>query len=62
MCFHAGTVKESGNIVANGGRVLSLTARGETLAEAQSSAYDMVKVIDWEEGFYRTDIGWRAVI
>ena len=62
MCFHAGTVKESGNIVANGGRVLSLTARGETLAEAQSSAYDMVKIIDWEEGFYRTDIGWKAVI
>ncbi len=57
MCFHAGTVKESGNIVANGGRVLSLTARGETLAEAQSSAYEMVKIIDWEEGFYRTDIG-----
>ena len=62
MCFHAGTVKESGNIVANGGRVLSLTARGETLAEAQSSAYDMVKIIDWEEGFYRTDIGWKALI
>ena len=62
MCFHAGTVKVSGNIVANGGRVLSLTARGETLAEAQSSAYDMVKIIDWEEGFYRTDIGWRAII
>ncbi len=62
MCFHAGTVKESGNIVANGGRVLSLTARGETLAKAQSIAYDMVKNIHWEEGFYRTDIGWRAVI
>ena len=62
MCFHAGTVKESGNIVANGGRVLSLTARGETLTEARSSAYDMVKIIDWEEGFYRTDIGWRAII
>ena len=62
MCFHAGTVKESGNIIANSGRVLSLTARGETLAEAQSSAYDMVKIIDWEEGFYRTDIGWKALI
>ncbi len=62
MCFHAGTVKESGNIVANGGRVLSLTARGETLAKAQSSAYDMVKIIDWEEGFYRTDIGWKALV
>ena len=62
MCFHAGTVKESGNIVANGGRVLSLTARGETLTEARSSAYDMVKIIDWEEGFYRTDIGCKAII
>ncbi len=62
MCFHAGTEKESGNIVANGGRVLSLTARGETLTEARSSAYDMVKIIDWEEGFYRTDIGWKAII
>ena len=62
MCFHAGTVKEAGNIVANSGRVLSLTARGETLTEARSSAYDMVKIIDWEEGFYRTDIGWRAII
>ena len=62
MCFHAGTSKASENIVANGGRVLSLTARGETLAEAQLSAYDMVKIINWEEGFYRTDIGWRALI
>lgn len=62
MCFHAGTEKESGNIVANGGRVLSLTARGETLTEARSSAYDMVKIIDWEEGFYRTDIGCKAII
>jgi len=32
------------------------------LAEAQSNAYDMVKIIDWEEGFYRTDIGWKALI
>ena len=62
MCFHAATLKESGNIVANGGRVLSLTARAATLTEARSSAYDMVKIIDWEEGFYRTDIGWRAII
>jgi len=61
MCFHAGTAKESENIITNGGRVLSFTGRGETLAEAQSSAYAMVKFIDWEDGFFRTDIGWRAL-
>ena len=62
MCFHAGTKKEANNLVANSGRVLSLTARGETLAEAQSVAYKMAKSIDWKEGFYRTDIGWRALL
>ena len=61
MCFHAGTKKEANNLVANSGRVLSFTARGETLAEAQSVAYKMAKSIDWKEGFYRTDIGWRAL-
>ena len=62
MCFHAGTKKEANNLVANSGRVLSFTARGETLAEAQSLAYKMAKSIDWREGFYRTDIGWRALL
>ena len=62
MCFHAGTTKEANNLVANSGRVLSLTARGGTLAEAQSIAYEMAKSIDWKEGFYRTDIGWRALL
>jgi len=62
MCFHAGTSKESGNIIATGGRVLSFTARGETLAEAQSNAYAMVEVIDWKDGFFRSDIGWRALV
>ena len=62
MCFHAGTKKEANNLVANSGRVLSFTARGETLAEAQSVAYKMAKSIDWKEGFYRTDIGWRALL
>ncbi len=62
MCFHAGTRKEANNLVANGGRVLSFTARGKTLAEAQSLAYEMAKSIDWKDGFYRTDIGWRALL
>jgi len=47
--------------LANGGRVLNVTARGETLAEAQARAYAMVNSIDWPEGFYRRDIGWRAL-
>ncbi len=61
MCFHAGTAKENGCTVASGGRVLNITARGATLAEAQQRAYAMVEAIDWPGGFYRADIGWRAL-
>lgn len=59
--FHAGTAQKDGNIVANGGRVLNVTAIADTVAEAQAKAYEAVKLIDWPEGFYRSDIGWRAV-
>lgn len=59
--FHAGTAEKDGNLVANGGRVLNVTAIAPTVAEAQAKAYDAVKRIDWPEGFYRSDIGWRAV-
>ena len=48
-------------ITATGGRVLNVTARGETLQTARDAAYAMVEQIDWPEGFYRTDIGWRAL-
>jgi len=61
MAFHAGTVRENGRLKARGGRVLGITARGATLAEAQDRAYDMVARIDWPEGFCRSDIGWRAL-
>ena len=61
MVFHAGTAAKDGAIVATGGRVLNVTARGETLAEAQARAYAMVDAIDWPEGFCRRDIGWRAL-
>jgi len=61
MCFHAGTAEKDGQVVAVGGRVLNVTARGETLAEAQERAYAMAEAIDWPEGFYRRDIGWRAL-
>ena len=61
MVFHAGTAERNGLIVANGGRVLNVTARGDSLAEAQQRAYAMVDKIDWPDGFCRRDIGWRAL-
>ena len=61
MVFHAGTAERDGLIVANGGRVLNVTARGDSLAEAQQRAYTMVDKIDWADGFCRRDIGWRAL-
>ncbi len=60
--FHAGTkAGPGGAVLANGGRVLDVTAIGATIAEAQREAYAAVEKIDWPEGFYRRDIGWRAV-
>lgn len=61
MVFHAGTALRDGKIVAAGGRVLNVTARGTTLARAQAQAYAMVDAIDWPQGFCRRDIGWRAL-
>lgn len=59
--FHAGTAVQGGNIVANGGRVLNVTAIGSNVSEAQAKAYAAVDLIDWPEGFCRRDIGWLAV-
>ena len=59
--FHAGTRKIGDDIVANGGRVLNISARGKTVAEAQARAYAAVDKIDWPEGFCRRDIGWQAI-
>ncbi|QCI65750.1 phosphoribosylamine--glycine ligase [Phreatobacter stygius] len=59
--FHAGTALKDGQLVANGGRVLNVTAVGATVAEAQAKAYEAVDKIDWPGGFCRRDIGWRAV-
>ncbi|MBT8154790.1 phosphoribosylamine--glycine ligase [Epibacterium ulvae] len=61
MAFHAGTKAVDGKILANGGRVLNITARGDNLQEARDRAYAMVDQIDWPEGFVRRDIGWRAL-
>jgi phosphoribosylamine--glycine ligase len=60
MVFHAGTAEEGGNIVAAGGRVLNVTALGKTVKAAKKRAYEAVDLIDWPEGFCRSDIGWRA--
>ena len=59
--FHAGTKLADGNIVTNGGRVLCATALGETVSAAQKSAYELVKQIDWDNVYYRTDIAHRAI-
>ena len=61
MAFHAGTTLVDGQVTASAGRVLNITARGETLAQARARAYAMVDTIDWPEGFCRSDIGWRAL-
>jgi phosphoribosylamine---glycine ligase len=61
MMFHAGTRSEGGRIVAAGGRVLTASARGDTLDEARARAYGLVDAVDWPEGFCRRDIGWRAL-
>lgn len=61
VVFHAGTERRDGKLIANGGRVLNVTALGKTVAEARDRAYAAVDRIDWPEGFCRRDIGWRAV-
>jgi phosphoribosylamine--glycine ligase len=59
--FHAGTRRDGDRVLATGGRVLNITALGSTVADAQTRAYAAAKRIDWPGGFYRHDIGWRAI-
>ncbi|WIY53468.1 phosphoribosylamine--glycine ligase [Devosia sp. YIM 151766] len=59
--FHAGTKRDGERLLANGGRVLNITALGASVKEAQERAYRGVDAIDWPEGFCRRDIGWREV-
>ena len=59
--FHAGTADRNGSLVANGGRVLNVTATGDSVASAQAAAYAAVDAIDFPSGFCRRDIGWREV-
>lgn len=59
--FHAGTASQGDNVVTAGGRVLCVTALGNTVAEAQKSAYDALSHIKWDDAYFRTDIAYRAV-
>jgi phosphoribosylamine--glycine ligase len=59
--FHAGTARQGDKLIANGGRVLNVTAMGRNVAEAQSRAYAAVEKIDFPSGFCRRDIGWREL-
>jgi phosphoribosylamine---glycine ligase len=59
--FHAGTAMQGRDIVSSGGRVLNITAMSKTVREACQKAYDAVDDIEWPEGFFRSDIGWREI-
>ena len=59
--FHAGTKKDNNSILTNGGRVISVTSFGSTVKEANSSAIDAINLIKWNNSYYRSDIGWRAI-
>ncbi len=59
--FHAGTRLADEGLLANGGRVLNVCAKGKTVALAQKLAYRAIDDIDWPQGFWRSDIGWREV-
>lgn len=61
ILFHAGTENRDGAWCANGGRVLAITGLGKTLQDAKSQAYGALAQISWPDGYYRQDIGWRAL-
>ncbi len=62
IVFHAGTRREGERLLANGGRVLNVTALGPTVADAKQRADEVAGRIDWPQGFHRHDIGWREVL
>jgi len=61
VVFHAGTRQDGDAIIASGGRVLGVTARADSVRAARDAAYKALSYLDWPEGFYRRDIGWRAI-
>ncbi|UXN06858.1 phosphoribosylamine--glycine ligase [Bartonella sp. HY761] len=61
VIFHAGTALKDGKLIANGGRVLNVTAKGATVLEAQQKAYTAIDKINWPQGFCRQDIGYKEI-
>jgi phosphoribosylamine--glycine ligase len=61
VVLHGGTREVDGAIFADGGRVLTITALGSDVAHARDRAYAAIDRIKWPEGFFRRDIGWRAI-
>ena len=59
--FHAGTYENNNKIYSNGGRVLNITSLSKTLLEARNNSLKTLEKINWPDGFYRKDIGWRAI-
>ena len=59
--FHAGTIKKNNRIFAVGGRVLNSTSMDSNLLEARKKSIEMLNLIDWEEIYFRKDIGWRII-
>ena len=59
--FHAGTYEKNNKIFSNGGRVLNITSLGKSLSAARENSLDNLKIINWNDGFFRKDIGWRVI-
>ena len=59
--FHAGTYEKDSKIFSKGGRVLNITSFSENLLEARNNVLDNIKKINWKDGFFRKDIGWRVL-
>ena len=61
LCFHAGTASNNNNIYAIGGRVLNFVSLSNSFLEARDNIFNNLNVLDWEEGFYRKDIGYKVI-
>jgi phosphoribosylamine--glycine ligase len=59
--FHAGTKEVDGNVVTAGGRVLCVTALGDSVTQAQQRAYQLLEQVSWKDAYFRTDIAYRAI-
>ena len=59
--FHAGTKYKDGMVVSDGGRVLNFTTLGNNLMKVRKNIIRLIKTLNWKEGFFRKDIGWRVI-